>query len=258
VELQGKTALVTGGGHGLGRGIAEALGRAGAAVCIVGRDEEKLARAVQELRAKGLSVHAFRCDVASEASVHAAVDAAGAELGQIDILVNNAGIAHSAPLSRISLEAWNQVFAVNVGGTFLCTRAVVPGMVARKFGRIVNIASIAGTSGGAYLTAYSASKHAVVGFTRSLALELHDKGVVVNALCPAFIDTDITTGAVQRLVQSKGVSEDEALAAVLGSSGQKRLLSVAEVASFVLPLVGPHSHVSTGQLIVLDGGAKSP
>jgi 3-hydroxybutyrate dehydrogenase len=258
VELENRTALVTGGGHGLGRGIAEALACAGARVCLVGRSESALDDTVKALRAAGREAHAFVCDVTSESSVEAAVTHAGQVLGHIDFLINNAGVAPTAPLARMTLELWNQALAVNATGSFLCMRAVLPGMLERKFGRIVNIASVAGITGGPYLAAYSASKHALVGLTRAAAAELGDRGVQVNALCPAYVDTEMTRGGVERVMRSKNLSEAEGLAAVLRSANQVRLLPVAEVASWVLQLCGPGGNAVNGQVIVLDGGGKSP
>jgi 3-hydroxybutyrate dehydrogenase len=258
VELPSRTALVTGGGHGLGRGIAEALARAGARVCIVGRSESALHETVVSLRAAGHDAHAFVCDVTSEASVEAAVALASQALGHIDFLINNAGVAPTAPLARMTLDTWKQAFAVNATGSFLCTRAVVPGMVERKFGRIVNIASIAGVTGGPYLAAYAASKHALVGLTRAAAAELGDRGVHVNALCPGYVDTEMTRGGVERVMRSKNLSEAEGLAAVLRSANQVRLLPVAEVADWVVHLCGAGGNALNGQVIVLDGGGKSP
>jgi len=252
VELEGKRALVTGGGHGLGRGIAEALVRAGATVTVCGRNESALAET-----ASGMAgVFAVHCDVTSADSVTRAVRFAEERMGGVDLLVNNAGIAPTAPIRSLTLETWQNAFAVNATGTFLCTQACLGGMLERKFGRIVNIASVAGVSSGPYLAAYSASKHAVIGFTRAAAAELGDKGVQVNAICPAYVDTEMTRGGVERVMRTKGASEEEALEAVLTSAGQRRLIPVAEVTSWVVQLCGPAGHALNGQLIVLDGGGR--
>lgn len=255
MELTNKRALVTGGGHGLGRGIAEALLRAGATVTVCGRNEQALADTLAAA-AQGGAMHSVVCDVTSAESVANAVRYAEARMGGVDLLINNAGIAPTAPIRNLTLETWQQAFAVNATGTFLCTQACLGGMLERKFGRVINIASVAGVTGGPYLAAYCASKHAVIGFTRAAAAELGDKGVHVNAICPAYVDTDMTRGGVQRVMRSKGASEQDALTAVLTSAGQKRLLPVSEVASWVVHLCGPAGNALNGQVIVLDGGGK--
>jgi len=255
VELTGKRALVTGGGHGLGRGIAEALVSAGATVTVCGRKEAALAETIASPLANG-RMHAVLCDVTSLDSVTRAVRYAEERMGGVDLLVNNAGIAPTAPIRTLSLETWQNAFAVNATGTFLCTQACLAGMLERRFGRVINIASVAGVTGGPYLAAYSASKHAVIGFTRAAAAELGDKGVQVNAICPAYVDTDMTRGGIERVMRTKGASEVDALAAVLASANQRRLIPVAEVASWVLQLCGPAGHAINGQVILLDGGGR--
>jgi NAD(P)-dependent dehydrogenase (short-subunit alcohol dehydrogenase family) len=257
MKLAGKTALVTGGGHGLGRAIALSFAREGAVVAVCGRKREPLDEAVEALRSAGGQAHAFLCDVTSEESVNEAVQAAERAMGRIDLLVNNAGIGITATVARTTLENWNQVMSVNATGTFLCTRACIPGMVERKFGRIVNVSSVAGVSSGPYMGAYSASKHAVIGFTRAAAAELGDKGVNVNALGPAYIDTDMMRSGVERAMRSKGISEADAIKVVLTSVGQRRLLGVDEVSSWVVQLCGPASSALNGQVIVLDGGGNA-
>ena len=257
MKLAGKTALVTGGGHGLGRAIAEALAREGAAVGVCGRKREPLEETVQTLRAAGAQAHASVCDVTSEESVNEAVQDAEQAMGRIDLLINNAGIGITATVARTTLDIWNQVMSVNATGTFLCTRACIPGMVERKFGRIVNVSSVAGVSSGPYMGAYSASKHAVIGFTKAAAAELGDKGVNVNALCPAYIDTDMMQSGVERAMRSKGISQAEATKAVLSSVNQRRLLGVQEVSDWVVQLCGPASSALNGQVIVLDGGGNA-
>jgi 3-hydroxybutyrate dehydrogenase len=257
MKLAGRTALVTGGGHGLGRAIAEALAREGAVVSVCGRKREPLDETVQSLLAAGGQAHSFLCDVTSEESVNETVQAAERAMGRIDLLINNAGIGITATVARTTLETWNQVMGVNATGTFLCTRACIPGMVERKFGRIVNVSSVAGVSSGPYMGAYSASKHAVIGFTKAAAAELGDKGVNVTALCPAYIDTDMMRSGVERAMRSKGISEADAIKAVLTSVNQRRLLGVQEVSDWVLQLCGPASSALNGQVIVLDGGGSA-
>jgi NAD(P)-dependent dehydrogenase (short-subunit alcohol dehydrogenase family) len=183
-----------------------------------------------------------------------ALSRAAAELGPVAVLVNNAGAAGSMPLARTSLEDWNRLIAVNATGAFLCTRAFLPGMLDRKWGRVVNLASTAGLSGGKYLAAYSAAKHALVGLTRSVAAEVAGTGVTVNAVCPGFVDTDMTAETVARIVEKTGRSRDEALAAALASVGQTRLISAEEVAAAVVSLsVAAVTHPPNGEALILDG-----
>ncbi|HEU4473545.1 MAG TPA: SDR family NAD(P)-dependent oxidoreductase, partial [Gemmatimonadales bacterium] len=190
-ELAGRVAVVTGAGRGIGAATARALAEAGLSVVVAARSREQIDRQAAELVALGRTAKAIVCDVTSEASVQE-MSREAAELGPVSVLVNNAGAAGSMPLGRTSLDDWNRLMAVNATGAFLCTRALLPGMLERKWGRVVNVASTAGLSGGKYLAAYSAAKHALVGLTRSVAAEVADTGVTVNAVCPGFVDTEMT------------------------------------------------------------------
>jgi len=169
----------------------------------------------------------------------------------VAVLVNNAGAAGSMPVARTSLEDWNHLLAVNATGAFLCTRAVLPGMLERRWGRVINVASTAGLGGGKYLAAYSAAKHALVGFTRSAAAEVAGTGVTVNVVCPGFVDTEMTAETVERIVAKTGRTREEALAAALASVGQTRLISPEEVAAAVVSFVGSDS--PNGEIVILDG-----
>ena len=181
--------------------------------------------------------------------------AAATCLGQVDILVNNAGVAQSAPIHKIDLDDWNHLFQVNVTGTLLCTQVFLPGMVQRGWGRVINIASVAGLSGAKYVAAYSAAKHAVIGFTRSAAAEVAASGVTINAVCPGYVDTDMTRASVAQIVRTTGKSQEEALEAVLSMSPQHRLLQPEEVAHAVVALCVDGARGINGQAIVIDGGA---
>jgi NAD(P)-dependent dehydrogenase (short-subunit alcohol dehydrogenase family) len=255
VILQGKKAVVTGGGKGIGAAVARALAAEGATVLVAARTLSDVEAVAAELRSGGHEAFAATCDVADPAQVAALARTSQEQLGQVDVLVNNAGIAHSAPLKAISLDTWNRIFAVNVTGTFLCTQAFLPGMVERGWGRVVNIASIAGRAGAAYIAAYSASKHAVLGFTRSVAAEVAASGVTVNAVCPGYVDTDMTVDSVARIVEKTGRDAGQVTEAIRRTSPQNRLLDPDEVAFLVLSLCDPRARGVNGQAIVQDGGS---
>jgi NAD(P)-dependent dehydrogenase (short-subunit alcohol dehydrogenase family) len=256
VTLAGRGAVVTGGGQGIGSAVARALAGAGAAVVLAARTRDRIEAVATELRAAGRQAWAVPCDVTDPANVRALAREAEARLAHVDILVNNAGTAHSAPVHKLTLEDWNRVLSVNATGTFLCTQAVLAGMLERRWGRVVNIASVAGLDGGKYIAAYSASKHAVVGFTRSVAAEVAGSGVTVNAVCPGYVDTEMTRESVARIVAKTGMSADDALRAALATTGQRRLISPEEVARIVLTLCGDAAHDRSGEAVVIsDGGA---
>lgn len=253
--LEGKAAVITGGGRGIGAATARALAAAGASVVVSARSVDEIEAVAAELRGTGADAHAVPCDVTDPEQVEALRDRSAELLGQAPtILVSNAGIATSNPLAKVSLEEWNRVFAVNVTGVFLCARAFVPAMVEAGWGRVVHVASIAGKMGGSYITTYSASKHAVIGFTRSLAMELATRGVTVNAVCPGYVDTEMTVDSVSRIVDKTGLDAEGARRMLEQQSPQKRLFTAGEVAHQVLHLCHPASAGITGQSIVLDGG----
>lgn len=227
MRFSDSVAVVTGGGQGIGAAVAHALAREGASIVVAARTKERI-----EAIARAIEGKAVVCDVTDPASVRDLAKAAG----PVDILVNNAGVAHSAPLSRITLDDWNRVLAVNATGTFLCTQAFVGGMLERKRGAIVNVASIAGLAGARYIAAYAAAKHAVIGFTRSVAAELEGTGVVCNAVCPGYVDTEMTLESVARVAAKTGKAPEAALAAMLAASEQERLITPEEVAQAVLKL----------------------
>jgi len=251
--LAGRHAVVTGGGRGIGAAIAAALAGEGATVSVLGRDPARLDARVQSLgggtRAQGVAV-----DVTDEASVKSAFAAVRARFGRVDILVNNAGQAGSAPLAKTDLALWQRMLAANLTGTFLCTREALPEMTARGAGRIVNVASTAGLVGYAYVAAYCAAKHGVVGLTRAAALECAKTGVTVNAVCPGYTETDMVGDAVANIVAKTGKTESEARAALVARNPQGRMVRPEEVASAVLWLCLPASSSITGQAIAVAGG----
>jgi NAD(P)-dependent dehydrogenase (short-subunit alcohol dehydrogenase family) len=234
MSLEGRTAVVTGGGRGIGAAVAHALAEQGTAVVVAGRSQAAVEGAAEKLRSAGRSAWALRCDVTHPDSVAEMARAAIERLGRVDILINNAGIAHAAPLAKLTLDDWERLFAVNATGTFLCTQAFLQPMLERKWGRVVNIASVAGLKGAKYIAGYAASKHAVVGFTRCVAAETAGKGVTVNAVCPGYVDTDMTRESLQRVLEKTSMSREQALEAMLATSGQKRLVQPPEVARTVV------------------------
>jgi NAD(P)-dependent dehydrogenase (short-subunit alcohol dehydrogenase family) len=242
-------ALVTGGGRGIGREIASAMARAGATVTVLGRNRATLDDAV----AAGAAHFASLADVADQAAVSAAIAQAAARQ-PIDILIANAGIAESAPFGRSDAALFRRMMDVNFMGVVHAVQAVLPAMRDRPYGRIVAVASTAGLKGYAYVSAYSAAKHAVVGLVRSLALELADTRVTVNAVCPGFTDTDLVAGSIENIMKKTGRSREQAVAELARHNPQGRLVTPAEVADTVLWLCGEGAGAITGQAIAVAGG----
>lgn len=259
-ELQGRHALITGAGAGIGADIALQLAQAGCRLTLCGRSQGTLQAQAEALREQvpDVAVLIAPMDVADEHAVQAAVQQAQARFGPVNILVNNAGQASSQPFAKTDAALWQQMLNVNLTGTYHCIQAVLPGMLegakAGTPGRIVNIASTAGLKGYAYVSAYVAAKHGVVGLTKALALELARKGVTVNAICPGYTETDIVREAVQNIVGKTGKSEAEARQALAASNPQQRLVQPQEVAQSVLWLCAAGSDAINGQAIAIDGG----
>jgi 3-hydroxybutyrate dehydrogenase len=251
--LVGKHALVTGGATGIGFAIAQALLVQGVKVTITGRTEANLQAAAQQLNDAGL-IQAIVMDVSDSASVSAGFAQAVEHFGTVDILINNAGQASSAPFLKTTEAQWQQMLAVNLTGTFLCAQQVLPAMLAQSWGRIVNVASTAGLKGYAYVAAYAAAKHGVIGLTKSLALEVAQKGVTVNAVCPGYTETDIVREAIANIMAKTGRSEEQARAELAAGNPQKRLIQPEEVADAVLWLCSPASASQNGQAIAVAGG----
>lgn len=248
-HLGGKLAVVTGGGRGIGWAIAGALAAEGARVALLGRDLDELRRRAGELP----GALAVRCDVSDEGSVEAAFARVRDEAGDPFVLVNNAGQSAGAAFGDTSRELWDRMLAVNLTGTFLCTRQVLPAMLEAGAGRVVNVASTAGLRGYSHVAAYCAAKHGVVGLTRALAAETAKRGVTVNAVCPGYTDTDMARAAVDTLVRA-GRSEEEALRSITRVMPIGRLIRPDEVAAAVAWLCSPAAAAVTGVSLPVAGG----
>jgi NAD(P)-dependent dehydrogenase (short-subunit alcohol dehydrogenase family) len=244
--LAGKRALVTGGGRGIGAAIARALAAAGARVVVCGRTRPDLDAVASEIGGVAL-----RADLADRE----ATDELLAAAGHVDVLVNNAGVAESAPLDRTDDAMWDRILELDVTAAFRVTRALAPAMIKAGFGRIINVASNAGVSGYGYSVAYCAAKHAMVGMTRALAMDLARTGVTINALCPGWVETQLAEEAVTRIAAKTGRSLDEARAQLAQMSPQRRMITPEEVAHAALMLCGHGARGIHGQTIVIDGGA---
>lgn len=245
MKLAGKHALVTGGARGIGFAIARALIAEGAAVTLAGRHPASLQVAAEKIGAAYAVMDV--CDPAS-------VALACANILPVDMLINNAGQAHSAPFLKTDAALWREMMAVNLDGVFYCSQAFLPAMLNQGWGRIVNVASSAGLRGYAYVAAYCAAKHGVVGLTRALAQEVANKGVTVNAVCPGYTETEIITQSIANIVAKTGKTEDQARAKLAADNPQQRLIQPEEVANVVAWLCAPESQAIHGQAIAVAGG----
>jgi NAD(P)-dependent dehydrogenase (short-subunit alcohol dehydrogenase family) len=255
MRLRDRIALVTGGGRGIGRAIALAFAREGAHVALAARTTAEIERVAAEVRALGRKAVALGCDVSDGARVEATVRQAAEALGAVAILVNNAGIAVSAKFAETDDATWERHLSVNLTGAFYMSRAVLPAMLAARWGRIVNVASTAGRAGFPYIAAYVASKHGLVGLTRALGIELATSGVTVNAICPGYVATDLTWESARRIQAKTGRSFEAAVEALAAFSPQRRLVEPDEVAAVAVLLASEEGRGITAQAWSIDGGA---
>jgi len=252
--LAGKRAVVTGAGRGIGRSIALAFANAGADVAVTARTSAELDQLVSEIQSVGRRGLAVSCDVTDPQQVQHMAASVVESLGGIDILVNNAGNAGSHKFLNHSDELWHRMLAVNLTSVYYVTKAFAPKLVEQRYGRIINIASIASRVGGSYIVAYTAAKHGVLGLTRALAVELLPYNITVNAICPGYVDTPMTDGSVSNIASRTGMSEAQARETLEKTSPQRRLIEPEEVASIALFLAQDISKGITGQAINIDGG----
>lgn len=252
--LTGRGAVVTGGGRGIGAAVARKLSRAGAGVVVTARSEDEIETVAEGLRAAGSTAHAVVCDVTDADSIAAMTARSQQLLGTVDIVVNNAGIARSAPFLKVSLEQWESVHRVNATGPLLVTQAFLPGMLERGWGRIVNVASVASLHGARYITAYAASKHALIGMARCLAHELAETGVTVNSVCPSYVDTPMTDRNIEKISAKTGRDAEEVRAGLEQMQPGGRMITVDEVAHAVMTFVPDAAASMQGCELVIRGG----
>jgi NAD(P)-dependent dehydrogenase (short-subunit alcohol dehydrogenase family) len=253
--LEGQHAVVTGASRGIGAAIAAALARRGANLTLMSRSVDEMERKAELIRVDcGATVTVLECDVTDDMSVRAAFKGAVGSHGTIRVLINNAGAAVGAPFSRMTREIWDRMISVNLTSIYACTAEVIPGMLAAKQGRIVNIASTAGLRGYKTMTAYCAAKHGVVGFTRALALETAKHGITVNAVCPGYTDTKLTAGSVANLAEVFNTTPEEARAMLVKTIPRGSLIRPEEVASAVSWLCSPEASAVTGVALPVAGG----
>jgi NAD(P)-dependent dehydrogenase (short-subunit alcohol dehydrogenase family) len=255
LKLSNRLAFITGGGRGIGRAIALAFAREGASVAVAARSIGQVEAVAKEVADLGVDGLALECDVQNTGWVNDSFEKFREHFGRgPDIVVNNAGIAESELFIKSDESMWERHLNTNLGGTFRCTHAALPEMIERGWGRIINIASIAGKTGAPYVSAYSASKHGVLGLTRSLALEVAAQGITVNAICPGYVDTEMTSRGIENIVAKTGKSAEDALETLKRMSPQNRMVTAGEVAALALLLASEEGRGINGQAINVDGG----
>lgn len=249
-----RRALITGGGRGIGSATARLLAQSGTDVAVAARTRSDVEFLASELRSAGARAVALVADVSSPEACETMVREALQGLGGLDILVNAAGVAPSAPLVKTTNEQWRSALDTNLSGAFFAMRAALPSMLTSGWGRVVNVASIAGKTGQPYISAYAASKHGMLGLTKCAALEVAAKGVTVNAVCPGYVDTPMTETSIARIVAKTGVPAAEIRRRLEEASPQKRLYTAEEVAALIVFLCGDEAAGINGQALSIDGG----
>jgi NAD(P)-dependent dehydrogenase (short-subunit alcohol dehydrogenase family) len=252
--LAGKRAVVTGAGRGIGRSIALALAQAGANVAVTARTPSEIEQLVAEIQELGRKSIAVTCDVTDSEQVTHMATTFIEGLGGVDILVNNAGNAGSHKFLNHPDELWQRMLTINLTSVYYVTKAFVPALIEQRYGRIINIASIASRAGGSYIAAYTAAKHGVLGLTRALAVELMPYNITVNAICPGYVNTPMTDASVSNIVSRTGMPASKAREALVNTSPQKRLIEPEEVAAIAVFLAQDSNRGITGQAINIDGG----
>lgn len=243
-------ALVTGANRGIGAAIVRALAAANIDVTLMVRDRAAAERVASTVKVR---THIVTADVTDRDAVRAGCASAVTTLGPVDILINNAGTVETIPFLKATPDVFTQMFALHVMGAVHTAQALMPAMVERGSGRVINVASVAGLAGAPYVAHYVAAKHALVGLTRALALEFASKGVTVNAVCPGYVDTDLVSGSLTRIAAKTGLSEQQAMAAILKDADQPRLITPDEVALAVMHFITGAGAKSTGEATVLMG-----
>lgn len=254
MELLGKTALVTGGGRGIGQACAMALAKAGAQVVVAARSINQIEQVAKDIEALGRPALAIELDVSKTSSVEKAFQQVNEKWGGCDILVNNAGIAPSAPIMKLPEELWLEVMEINLNGVFRCMKAALPTMLARGWGRVINIASVAGKAGAPYISAYAASKHGVLGLTKAAAQDVATKNITINAICPGYVETDMGEKAISIIMSKTGATKEQARGTLEQMTPQKRLFKPEEVAFLAVTLASPSAEGINGQAINICGG----
>jgi NAD(P)-dependent dehydrogenase (short-subunit alcohol dehydrogenase family) len=254
-DLLHKIVLITGGSGGLGQAFAQAFAAEGSRVIIAARDREKLQRAVEKMGGNGVQILAFPCDISDRNQVSALAQEVRSRWGDVQVLVNNAGIAQAVSFSDMPDELWDDMQKINLTGAYNCCKVFLPAMLRAKWGRIINIASTAAKVGFSHVTAYTASKHGLLGLTRSLALETARAGVTVNAVCPGYVDDERTHENAKIMAEKTGKSVGDVLKLYASSAPQNRLIAPEEVAQLAVFLASEQLSGMTGQAINVDGGA---
>ncbi len=254
-ELKEKIVLVTGGSRGIGRSIALAFAAQGSHVVITSRTQASLDAVAQEIRRLGAKAIPLTCDITRKENVEALRDEITSRLGTVQLLINNAGVAPAASFLEMDDRLWEEVLKVNLTGTYYCCKVFLPGMIASGWGRIVNIASTVAKVAYSHISAYTTSKHAVLGLTRALALEMARSGVTVNAICPGYVHTDLTLNNARLMTEKTGKGVEEVLKLFKSTSPQNRLIAPEEVACLAVMLASDSAKGITGQAINVDGGA---